>query len=104
MLLIKFHCIKDRDHRGKGSYDGVFQRLPYFTCKHDCGLFVSLDRLRFEPAGFQDELQSQQYVDKQPQQSYAAASSGNILKERRKIEEIEACGKQNIEDYCNKKT
>ena len=37
--------MKDPNHYGKGTSDGAFQSLRYFTCKHNCGLFVSLDKL-----------------------------------------------------------
>ena len=61
--------IQDPDYRGKGTSDGVFQYHTYFNCHTDCGLFVSLEKLWFEPkpVGMQDELQlasKQQSVNK----------------------------------------
>lgn len=47
--------IQDPDHRGKGTSNGVFQNHHYFTCKNDCGLFISLDKLSPHDPSAQDE-------------------------------------------------
>ena len=72
------HFTQDPKYRSKGTSDGVFQNRPYFICDNNCGLFVSLEKLWFEPksVGMQDKLQlasRQQSVNKPP--SYAAVTS-----------------------------
>jgi hypothetical protein len=76
--------VQDPDHRGKGTSGGIFQNQTYFSCRTDCALFVSLEKLWFEPksVGMQGELQNQlqlgnrqQSVNKFKPASYAAVTS-----------------------------
>ena len=45
MYYVVIHSIQDPAYRYHGSSNGFFGGQQFFTCKENCGLFVSLDRL-----------------------------------------------------------
>ena len=39
-----------KEHRGKGTCDGVFRKKRFFTCDPNCGVFVPLHKIRADPS------------------------------------------------------